>query len=782
MSIKIKCPFCNKKLLIKNVTAVTAEKGRCPSCQKLIEFKEYTFNNNIANDNNKLIENQKWYKNTNAIILIFVSLVTIIMGTIQFLKYWNKVEKISENTEFLFDCSEMMKERFDSARKIDIAIHSSYELIDYYISKNDNTSLRVFCGECKDINNTKLIVPFKTDNKDLIKKALVNINISGNKRPLHKGIIEAIADFNNFERFKDVNKTIIIITSGSDTCTKIQSNIITDKIVRNNIKVYFVALKPHNKQKAQLIQESKIINGSLCFANNANEFIDILENILNKKKDYLRKKYKNKQPQTEDTQKKTSNYIDNKHRIPVETEKKTNKEFVDNSVITHARNGKGSVKVLIYPSSANGKWRIWLPEINRYSCWYESDQIIDILPGSHFIEYMNIKGYITPENANVFVDSNITEIVECFYSIISEEHVQNFQNNKYIFQSSKGYGVNKEMAYTAARLLCNLELVKNYIPASLKRNLKNASDINKIMSEYLQAWNPPGIEFDTQDKIKIVKVTNGKYEAPITCKIKKSKLDEWVKIHALELGLPVISDSDHSMDIDDAIVDTQSLPLSNLFNNTQNYEEPFFWEFNYTKLEVYEESFLAEFNYTKLEKYEEYPVLLNGKIASGTDFVIGIDDEYRSRGWLTNSIDSLELTYKPSYGWAALFITVGGQVVGHPRPSQDFSMYSILSIEMKGKEKYAGECVSIGVKDYNDPDDGTEKRITLQLTHNWKEYVFSLNKFTQRQPNRNSLDLKKLYVVTEFVFPCSPYEGKQTIFVKNIKFIKLPKTRNDPPR
>jgi len=341
MYIKIKCPFCKKKLLIKEVTA---EKGRCPSCKNIIEFKS-----NNAND--KLIENKKGYKNLNAIIAILASLVTIIVSITAIITFWNKVEKIFENTEFLVDCSEMMKEPFDNARKIDIAIRNSYELIDDYLSKNENTSLRVFCGECKDENNTKLIVPFKTDNKDLIKKALVNINISGYKRPLYKGIIEAIADFNNFERFKDVNKTIIIITSGSDTCTKIPSNIITDKIVRNNINVYVVALKPHNNQKAQLIQMSKLFNGFLYFANNANEFIEILENILNKKKDSLRKKNKINQSQVEDSQKKIySNLIDNKHRIAVESENKFINERIDRfSNLTREK----SVEEKIEASSTN---------------------------------------------------------------------------------------------------------------------------------------------------------------------------------------------------------------------------------------------------------------------------------------------------------------------------------------------------------------------------------------------------------------------------------------------
>ncbi len=168
---------------------------------------------------------------------------------------------------------------------------------------------------------------------------------------------------------------------------------------------------------------------------------------------------------------------------------------------------------------------------------------------------------------------------------------------------------------------------------------------------------------------------------------------------------------------------------------------------------------------------QEYPVLVDGKVAPETGFGIGIDDSERLRNWLAPAADSLEIKYPGKLGWAALFITVGGPAVNPPRPYQDFSEYKRLTVEMRGES--GGECVKVGIKDYNDPDDGTEPKKAAKLTKNWKTYEFEMSYFLNRPSNRSSLDMKKLYVVTELLFPCDPHKNhNQTVYLRNIKFIK----------
>lgn len=167
----------------------------------------------------------------------------------------------------------------------------------------------------------------------------------------------------------------------------------------------------------------------------------------------------------------------------------------------------------------------------------------------------------------------------------------------------------------------------------------------------------------------------------------------------------------------------------------------------------------------------EYPVLVDGKIAPGTGFGVGVDDGKKLRTWLSEGDDHLKIEYPGGLSWAALFITVGGPAVPPPRPSLDFSQYKRLAVEMKGG--VGGECVQVGIKDFDDRDDGTEPKKELILDKEWKTYELALSAFGKRHPSRSPLDLRKLYVVTELVLPCGPHQNSaQSIYVRNIRFIE----------
>jgi hypothetical protein len=105
--------------------------------------------------------------------------------------------------------------------------------------------------------------------------------------------------------------------------------------------------------------------------------------------------------------------------------------------------------------------------------------------------------------------------------------------------------------------------------------------------------------------------------------------------------------------------------------------------------------------------------------------------------------------------WAVLFFSVRGS--SNKRPSQDFSMYDKLVLELKGDA--GGETIDVNLKDRDDPDDGTQTNIELQLTDQWKRYEINLADF-------KTADLKKLHVVPAFLFDTEP----QSFSVRTIRF------------
>lgn len=148
-------------------------------------------------------------------------------------------------------------------------------------------------------------------------------------------------------------------------------------------------------------------------------------------------------------------------------------------------------------------------------------------------------------------------------------------------------------------------------------------------------------------------------------------------------------------------------------------------------------------------------VYVNG-LASG--FVVGLDTSGRQRQWLTTNDGSLVLTYPANQQWGAMFITVGPPVpLGH-RPSLDLSMYRSLVVDLRAAVD--GQCVRIGIKDKNQPDNGSE--ITLQrcLKTQWSTITLPLDAFT-------GADLSHLYIAFEVLFQGS---SSATLDLRNIRY------------
>jgi len=148
-------------------------------------------------------------------------------------------------------------------------------------------------------------------------------------------------------------------------------------------------------------------------------------------------------------------------------------------------------------------------------------------------------------------------------------------------------------------------------------------------------------------------------------------------------------------------------------------------------------------------------IILGSKLSSGFD--MGVNSSAGKTDWLSNESEYIKMSYPHDQTWGSVFITVGKPKLP-PRPARDFSAYNTLSIEMKGE--LADSQLKIGIKTNDQPDDGSETTIPINLTSAWKTYPFPLDKFS-------GVDLKKLYVVVEFVFN----GGKsQTVYVRKVTY------------
>lgn len=150
------------------------------------------------------------------------------------------------------------------------------------------------------------------------------------------------------------------------------------------------------------------------------------------------------------------------------------------------------------------------------------------------------------------------------------------------------------------------------------------------------------------------------------------------------------------------------------------------------------------------------PIFVGGKLAPGYD--MGVNTSGGLTNWVTVENGEICMAYPSGQSWGAVFITVG-KPTQPPRPGKDLSKYHQLSLELRGQ--VGGQSVSIGIKDKNQPDNGSETKVLVShLTTSWRPFAFPLSKFKHA-------DLHKLYVVIEFVFANTP----ETVCARNIQYL-----------
>jgi len=153
-------------------------------------------------------------------------------------------------------------------------------------------------------------------------------------------------------------------------------------------------------------------------------------------------------------------------------------------------------------------------------------------------------------------------------------------------------------------------------------------------------------------------------------------------------------------------------------------------------------------------------VLIGASLTPGFD--MGVNSSANNTSWLETEDDHLKMSYPSHQTWGAVFITVGPPT-DPPRPFLDLSAYNTLTIEMKGAQ--GGERLGIGIKTFTQQDNGSETKVPVVLTSEWKTYQFPLDRFRGADPH-------SLYVVTEFVF-AGP--SAETVSARNVKYSIAPK-------
>lgn len=129
--------------------------------------------------------------------------------------------------------------------------------------------------------------------------------------------------------------------------------------------------------------------------------------------------------------------------------------------------------------------------------------------------------------------------------------------------------------------------------------------------------------------------------------------------------------------------------------------------------------------------------------------------DYRS---LSREGDSLRLEYPGNASWGALSLAVRGNYGAAGRAHMDYSMYRSLRLELRGERN--GDTVLVSMKDSEDPDDGSQTNVELELSSDWQTYEIPLERF-------ENADLSRLHVALGLLF----FDQPQTLYIRSARFV-----------
>jgi len=95
-------------------------------------------------------------------------------------------------------------------------------------------------------------------------------------------IVRAVSDFDDLQRFADVNRRVLIITGGRDMCDPQAADVIRQSLLKKKIRptFWFIDMDVPPDQERQLIEIGRATDGKLFHVKNQNELESILERLF----------------------------------------------------------------------------------------------------------------------------------------------------------------------------------------------------------------------------------------------------------------------------------------------------------------------------------------------------------------------------------------------------------------------------------------------------------------------------------------------------------------------
>lgn len=137
---------------------------------------------------------------------------------------------------------------------------------------------------------------------------------------------------------------------------------------------------------------------------------------------------------------------------------------------------------------------------------------------------------------------------------------------------------------------------------------------------------------------------------------------------------------------------------------------------------------------------------------SGTGFGNNLED-------LQFIDDYMRINYPGGSDWQFVYVMVGPLGFSARRHHRDFSRFDRIQLELKRNSGCAN--LELVVKDAEDPDDGSEAKIKLELTDDWTTHEYELSRFVDA-------DLSMLNIPSGFLMDASPC----SFSIRDIRFLE----------
>jgi hypothetical protein len=154
---------------------------------------------------------------------------------------------------------------------------------------------------------------------------------------------------------------------------------------------------------------------------------------------------------------------------------------------------------------------------------------------------------------------------------------------------------------------------------------------------------------------------------------------------------------------------------------------------------------------------EGYPIIMRKGSPNNAFFSTGFAQAGSSSKWDFSELNALSFHFK-NMDWGVQYFTVASEAFSE-KPSKDYSSFKTLRVEAKAP--ISGQELKIILKDAQDPDDGTETRVTITLSDEWQTYDIALSEF-------ETADLTQLHMVVGFVF----LENEQEVQIRTVEYIR----------